>query len=193
MAIPNAAELAEQEKKRLEEHILKVAEQKKIEEALDPGRPYEWSAAKNADGLLQEHPAYADEKCNDCYGRGVLLAVANKVREKYVGRNELCPCDSGKKFKKCHGAATGDYTKKDRQRRKVVCGCVIRGYIKLLRTHRSMANQKLVELLAGAPKDVPMTEGEKVVGHRVSDELQKQLVEQASASAAKEINALIGA
>jgi uncharacterized protein YecA (UPF0149 family) len=22
-----------------------------------------------------------------------------------VGRNELCPCGSGKKFKKCHGAA----------------------------------------------------------------------------------------
>ncbi|MGE0682771.1 MAG: SEC-C metal-binding domain-containing protein [Candidatus Binatia bacterium] len=21
-----------------------------------------------------------------------------------VGRNELCPCGSGKKFKKCHGA-----------------------------------------------------------------------------------------
>lgn len=22
-----------------------------------------------------------------------------------IGRNELCPCDSGKKFKKCHGVA----------------------------------------------------------------------------------------
>jgi preprotein translocase subunit SecA len=22
-----------------------------------------------------------------------------------VGRNEMCPCGSGKKFKKCHGAA----------------------------------------------------------------------------------------
>jgi preprotein translocase subunit SecA len=22
-----------------------------------------------------------------------------------VGRNELCPCGSGKKFKRCHGAA----------------------------------------------------------------------------------------
>jgi uncharacterized protein YecA (UPF0149 family) len=22
-----------------------------------------------------------------------------------VGRNELCPCGSGKKYKKCHGAA----------------------------------------------------------------------------------------
>jgi len=22
-----------------------------------------------------------------------------------VGRNDMCPCDSGKKFKRCHGAA----------------------------------------------------------------------------------------
>ena len=26
-----------------------------------------------------------------------------KVNEKKVGRNELCPCGSGKKYKKCHG------------------------------------------------------------------------------------------
>ena len=24
-----------------------------------------------------------------------------------IGRNDLCPCGSGKKFKKCHGAADG--------------------------------------------------------------------------------------
>ena len=23
-----------------------------------------------------------------------------------IGRNEACPCDSGKKYKKCHGKAT---------------------------------------------------------------------------------------
>ncbi|HMX40681.1 MAG TPA: SEC-C metal-binding domain-containing protein [Saprospiraceae bacterium] len=26
------------------------------------------------------------------------------VREKVVGRNEPCPCGSGKKYKNCHGA-----------------------------------------------------------------------------------------
>jgi preprotein translocase subunit SecA len=26
------------------------------------------------------------------------------VREKVVGRNELCPCGSGKKYKHCHGS-----------------------------------------------------------------------------------------
>jgi preprotein translocase subunit SecA len=25
-----------------------------------------------------------------------------------VGRNDLCPCGSGEKFKKCHGAALED-------------------------------------------------------------------------------------
>jgi len=32
---------------------------------------------------------------------------AQPVRvEKKVGRNELCPCGSGKKYKHCHGAAS---------------------------------------------------------------------------------------
>ena len=30
-------------------------------------------------------------------------AVVSKVAEKKVGRNEPCPCGSGKKYKKCHG------------------------------------------------------------------------------------------
>jgi preprotein translocase subunit SecA len=34
--------------------------------------------------------------------------VAQFVREsKKVGRNEPCPCGSGKKFKHCHGALAG--------------------------------------------------------------------------------------
>ena len=27
--------------------------------------------------------------------------------DKKVGRNDLCPCGSGKKYKKCHGAGVG--------------------------------------------------------------------------------------
>ena len=34
--------------------------------------------------------------------RGGVATVARKVAK--VGRNELCPCGSGKKYKKCHGA-----------------------------------------------------------------------------------------
>jgi preprotein translocase subunit SecA len=36
-------------------------------------------------------------------GSGQAKTVSNKGAK--VGRNELCPCGSGKKYKKCHGAA----------------------------------------------------------------------------------------
>jgi len=35
---------------------------------------------------------------------GVGVTAANPYAG--VGRNDPCPCGSGKKFKKCHGAAT---------------------------------------------------------------------------------------
>ena len=31
-------------------------------------------------------------------------ATPTKKKEGEVGRNDLCPCGSGKKYKKCHGA-----------------------------------------------------------------------------------------
>ena len=38
-------------------------------------------------------------------GRGDSEEKKKPVRrEKKVGRNELCPCGSGKKYKKCHGS-----------------------------------------------------------------------------------------
>ena len=49
------------------------------------------------------------ERCN-ASGRYSLARfhghAAAKVNTEYenVGRNDLCPCGSGKKFKKCHGA-----------------------------------------------------------------------------------------
>jgi preprotein translocase subunit SecA len=37
-------------------------------------------------------------------GTGQSQAASNSKGPK-VGRNDLCPCGSGKKYKKCHGAA----------------------------------------------------------------------------------------
>jgi preprotein translocase subunit SecA len=37
-------------------------------------------------------------------GAGVAEAVQQVVRGEKVGRNDPCPCGSGKKYKKCHGA-----------------------------------------------------------------------------------------
>ena len=36
-------------------------------------------------------------------GGGVAQRTQPIVREKVVGRNDPCPCGSGKKFKQCHG------------------------------------------------------------------------------------------
>ncbi len=50
-----------------------------------PGKPAKAQLHTNRDG---EEPAKPAQRAND-----------------KVGRNELCPCGSGKKYKKCHGAA----------------------------------------------------------------------------------------
>jgi preprotein translocase subunit SecA len=36
-------------------------------------------------------------------GAQPMQSAASEVEK--VGRNELCPCGSGKKYKKCHGAS----------------------------------------------------------------------------------------
>lgn len=33
--------------------------------------------------------------------RGLRIVHGDKVLEEKLGRNDLCPCDSGKRFKKC--------------------------------------------------------------------------------------------
>ena len=38
-------------------------------------------------------------------GNAAATATKTVVKGKKVGRNELCPCNSGKKYKNCHGAA----------------------------------------------------------------------------------------
>jgi preprotein translocase subunit SecA len=37
-------------------------------------------------------------------GQGAPVAVKQRVVVEKVGRNDPCPCGSGKKYKKCHGA-----------------------------------------------------------------------------------------
>ncbi|MBN2566267.1 MAG: SEC-C domain-containing protein, partial [Candidatus Eisenbacteria bacterium] len=36
--------------------------------------------------------------------QGAPVAVKQRVVVEKVGRNDPCPCGSGKKYKKCHGA-----------------------------------------------------------------------------------------
>jgi preprotein translocase subunit SecA len=39
-------------------------------------------------------------------GGGVMEKPQQVVRKEKIGRNDPCPCGSGKKYKKCHGAPT---------------------------------------------------------------------------------------
>jgi uncharacterized protein YecA (UPF0149 family) len=50
--------------------------------------------------LLNLNIVVSNEKDENEANNG--LAV-NKKEEKKIGRNEKCPCGSGKKFKHCHG------------------------------------------------------------------------------------------
>jgi len=67
--------------------------------APSPRRPAPMVASKPAvDGLVSDDPAVASQPSP--VGAGV---VPNPYAS--IGRNDPCPCGSGKKFKKCHGAA----------------------------------------------------------------------------------------
>jgi preprotein translocase subunit SecA len=56
-----------------------------------------------ADGLVSGGTATGPLPQPPGRGAGVPVAAANPYAG--VGRNDPCPCGSGKKFKKCHGAA----------------------------------------------------------------------------------------
>jgi preprotein translocase subunit SecA len=45
-------------------------------------------------------------QATDSRGRATLPGAATAAMAQFegVGRNDPCPCGSGKKFKKCHGA-----------------------------------------------------------------------------------------
>jgi preprotein translocase subunit SecA len=50
-------------------------------------------------------------------GAGAIEKPQQVIRREKIGRNDPCPCGSGKKYKKCHGAAASPAaaaTKSDR-------------------------------------------------------------------------------
>ena len=57
-----------------------------------------------AERLLGPAPKYEATQLHTNRGDGEPAKPKTAVADK-VGRNELCPCGSGKKYKKCHGAA----------------------------------------------------------------------------------------
>ncbi len=45
-----------------------------------------------------EHPVACT--CDECHDKRTVQKLAGRK----IGRNEKCPCGSGKKYKRCHGA-----------------------------------------------------------------------------------------
>ena len=58
------------------------------------------------DGSTKEAPSKAAPRAAPGRGHATRARLETFVRaEPKVGRNEPCPCGSGKKFKQCHGKA----------------------------------------------------------------------------------------
>jgi preprotein translocase subunit SecA len=53
----------------------------------------------------QRQPQPPKQKPMFLSGGGTAAPQTVKRKEEKVGRNDPCPCGSGKKYKKCHGAA----------------------------------------------------------------------------------------
>ncbi len=56
----------------------------------------QWAAGKYLDAMRKGSQEPAPES---------LSAANPNLPDRRVGRNDPCPCGSGKKFKNCHGAA----------------------------------------------------------------------------------------
>ncbi len=61
--------------------------------------------ATSVDRLEQEFEERKRQELNASRGNGATPPVEQHHAGDKVGRNDLCPCGSGKKFKKCHGIA----------------------------------------------------------------------------------------
>jgi len=75
---------------------------KRTEQILLQGRSV--AGLRDADHLTEHLAAVYEEQGRTEEAR-TLLAQLKPQREAKVGRNDPCPCGSGKKFKKCHGSA----------------------------------------------------------------------------------------
>ena len=60
-------------------------------------------AAPRVEGLGPRRPDHVQYSAPSETGEATLRADGSPTDFSKVGRNELCPCGSGKKFKRCHG------------------------------------------------------------------------------------------
>lgn len=86
-------------------------------ESVEEKTPLRWSADDEGENGEDERPLTGSERIEIITDLGAALHHMNLVRlaglnskeplrrEMKIGRNDLCACGSGKKYKKCHGAS----------------------------------------------------------------------------------------
>ena len=93
--------------------LMGVAFPEKIPDLLEPG---EDDSLEQLDPIEQQarflsllpvavetFQAVADESRDAVYQQGAPFSSLKPVKTEKIGRNEACPCGSGKKYKKCCG------------------------------------------------------------------------------------------
>ncbi len=74
--------------------------------AADENGVVEFVATYKEKGIIKPHRERANFRRHDgiwYYVEGEVLKAGTEVHDAKVGRNEPCPCGSGKKYKKCCG------------------------------------------------------------------------------------------
>ena len=75
-------------------------QQAEVREAAPEQRSKRYNEQKGADLVDQNQQAAARHDTRENAGPQRRMPI---IREKLPGRNDPCPCGSGKKFKNCHG------------------------------------------------------------------------------------------
>ena len=86
---------------------LEQAPEPEAQQPAEVGYTYATDPIQGFDGYVEADYADAVEEAPEAEQRGGGLAVVEQrvvAEEDRVGRNDPCPCGSGKKYKKCHGA-----------------------------------------------------------------------------------------
>jgi preprotein translocase subunit SecA len=80
-----------------------VQQSQRQQQAIEAQRRAQASRLRTNNQQQQTETQAAAQRAGQSIGQSAAQRVQPIIKEKTVGRNELCPCGSGKKYKNCHG------------------------------------------------------------------------------------------
>jgi hypothetical protein len=98
----------------IEQHVLPVIEHARLADLMvDVRAQYAVILARTGDGekarslmrTLEAYDVNAEMRAHLRRQSELIETIAQARHQRKIGRNDPCPCGSGKKFKKCHGRA----------------------------------------------------------------------------------------